>query len=88
VQHLAAVSGVAQATAPQALDVYFTRPLCPGVVDLVDPVQAVLRQDVVIDGDFVLDAWFESLEGVCLRQHLQTVLQFPLRILKFAVKLA
>jgi hypothetical protein len=64
VQHLAAVSGVPQATAPQALDVYLTRPLCPGVIDLVDPVQAVLWWDVVVDGDFVLDARLEPLEGV------------------------
>ena len=88
VQHLAAVSGVAQATAPQALDVYLTRPLCPGVVDLVDPIQAVLRRDVVVDGDFILDTWLEPLEGICSRQCLQTVSQFPLRVLELPAKLA
>jgi hypothetical protein len=65
VQHLAVVSGMAQVTAPQALDVHFTWPLCPGVIDLVDPVQVVLRWDVVVDGDFVLNVRLESLEGVC-----------------------
>jgi hypothetical protein len=64
VQHLTTVSGVAQAMAPQALDVYFTWPLCPGVVDLVDPIQAVLWRDVVVDGDLVLNMRLKPFEGI------------------------
>jgi hypothetical protein len=79
---------MAQAMAPQALDVYLAWPLCPGVIDLVNPVQVVLRWDVVVDGDFVLDARLESLESICMRQRLQTVSQIPLRVLELPAKLA
>jgi hypothetical protein len=82
------VSGVAQATAPQALDVYLTRPLCPGVVDLVDPVQVILQWDVVVDGYLVLDMGLEPFKGVRARQRLQAVPQFPLHVLELATKLA
>jgi hypothetical protein len=73
--------------APQALDVHLTWPLCPGVVDLVDPIQAVLQWDVVVNGDLVLDMRLEPFEGVHLWQCLQTVSQFPLCVLELAAKL-
>jgi hypothetical protein len=82
------VSGMPQPAAPQALDVHLTWPFCPGVIDLVDPIQAVLQQDVVVDGYLILNMRLKPFEGIRSWQCLQTVLQFPLRILKFAAKLA
>jgi hypothetical protein len=61
------VSGVPQPATPQALDVHLTRPLCPGVIDLVDPIQAVLWWDVVVNGDLVLNMRLEPFEGIRLQ---------------------
>jgi hypothetical protein len=58
------VSGMPQPAAPQAIDVHLAWPLCPGVINLINPVQVVLRQDVVVNGDLILDARFKPFEGV------------------------
>jgi hypothetical protein len=58
------VSGMPQPVIPQALDIDFAQPLCPGVIDLVNPIQVVLQWDVIVNGDLILDMRFEPLEGI------------------------
>jgi hypothetical protein len=59
------VSGVPKPVAPQALDVDFARPLCPGVIHLVNPSKSCIDREGVIDRDLVLHTRFNPLEGIC-----------------------
>jgi hypothetical protein len=79
---------MSQPVAPQALDVDFAQPLCPGVIHLVDPSESCIDWESVVDCDLVLHTRFDPLEGTCCRQCLQTILQVTLRVLEFAAELS